>query len=721
MEEIVRAKDARDSSQSNVKKNNEYIPTSQEINEAISTAEKKILLNLQNNERASGVDPRVEVVWSTQRFTAQFFDNTQSILVLNSNTGEKVSVNLRSKFPDIYTVGASIETIMYIWGKKSLCSIRNEGGILHIKLDFVSTEISHRTTLGYIERVQNMGSIGLKIDWEPVTSYTKKVYWIPENPSFDKNIPSSREFSFEEDDGLFYLVGVDEGTAWLDKNLVMINPHDMKLNQWYPVKDLKYNLPLQIRLQLDNKWALALHVWPSDEMIQKYFPKSTEVNKPSSQKPWSTEKPGTNTTPTKTPPEKTQPEKPTNPIVPPVTPRTPEVPKDKNKTEENKTEENNAPLPWPELRTLMTEKLDIGNEARISFEGREWKLFYKRVRGIPDDRQDRVVVVYRNGAFSIRVEQKYLWWALPYKWNIWSFSTAQLSQWNQDVVYWWKVKIWWLVTAKREGDALRIHRWTVESNYIDSSVESFWNWILPFDINAPIRTISGHFHEQRETHLHEWVDISMPEWQSLYAAWSGTVVESYVSSSFGDVITIDHGNWLKTRYAHLQYRSVNEGQRVIWWQQIGISGNTGESTGAHLHLEVIKNWTPVNPARYFDFTKRDKNNELNGVRPERKNTWSTQTWAASFYNSIWAKTASGELYDSRELTAAHPTLPFGTKVKVSRIDDPNKSVVVRINDRGPYVPWRIIDLSVAAAEKIGIAKEGKATEWTAQVKIEVVQ
>jgi len=41
-------------------------------------------------------------------------------------------------------------------------------------------------------------------------AYTKKVYGIPENPSFDKNIPSNREFSFEEDDGLFYLVGVDE-------------------------------------------------------------------------------------------------------------------------------------------------------------------------------------------------------------------------------------------------------------------------------------------------------------------------------------------------------------------------------------------------------------------------------------------------------------------------------------------------------------------------------
>lgn len=69
-------------------------------------------------------------------------------------------------------------------------------------------------------------------------------------------------------------------------------------------------------------------------------------------------------------------------------------------------------------------------------------------------------------------------------------------------------------------------------------------------------------------------------------------------------------------------------------------------------------------------------------------------------------TASGEPYDMNKLTAAHNYLPLGVKVKVTNLSN-KKSVVVRINDRGPFVPERIIDLSRAAGEKIGILEHGK--------------
>ena len=78
------------------------------------------------------------------------------------------------------------------------------------------------------------------------------------------------------------------------------------------------------------------------------------------------------------------------------------------------------------------------------------------------------------------------------------------------------------------------------------------------------------------------------------------------------------------------------------------------------------------------------------------------------------KTASGQVFHQSELTAAHPSLPFGTKVKVTNTKN-NKSVEVRINDRGPTQAGRVIDLSSAAAAKIGIRKTG-----TAPVKLEVV-
>lgn len=80
------------------------------------------------------------------------------------------------------------------------------------------------------------------------------------------------------------------------------------------------------------------------------------------------------------------------------------------------------------------------------------------------------------------------------------------------------------------------------------------------------------------------------------------------------------------------------------------------------------------------------------------------TGLASFY---WQPqmTASGEVFDPRQMTAAHKTLPFGTRVRVTDVRS-GRSVVVRINDRGPYKPGRIIDLSQAAAQVIGMSNAG---------------
>lgn len=82
---------------------------------------------------------------------------------------------------------------------------------------------------------------------------------------------------------------------------------------------------------------------------------------------------------------------------------------------------------------------------------------------------------------------------------------------------------------------------------------------------------------------------------------------------------------------------------------------------------------------------------------------------ASWYGAPYhgQRSASGEIYDQEKLTAAHRTLPFGTRVRVRRLDG-DESVVVRINDRGPFVKSRIIDLSHAAAARLGITGGGLA-------------
>lgn len=78
-------------------------------------------------------------------------------------------------------------------------------------------------------------------------------------------------------------------------------------------------------------------------------------------------------------------------------------------------------------------------------------------------------------------------------------------------------------------------------------------------------------------------------------------------------------------------------------------------------------------------------------------------------------TASGETFNQNDYTCAHKTLPFGTVLQVTRADN-GESVVVRVNDRGPYVGDRILDLSVAAGKKIGLDKVGHA-----QVTAEVIE
>ncbi|MCD9526174.1 septal ring lytic transglycosylase RlpA family protein [Photobacterium carnosum] len=80
---------------------------------------------------------------------------------------------------------------------------------------------------------------------------------------------------------------------------------------------------------------------------------------------------------------------------------------------------------------------------------------------------------------------------------------------------------------------------------------------------------------------------------------------------------------------------------------------------------------------------------------------------ASYYANMFQgrKTANGQIFDQGKLTAAHRTLPFGTKVKVTNINN-HKSVIVTINDRGPFIRGRIIDLSSSAFKAIGNPRTG---------------
>lgn len=106
-----------------------------------------------------------------------------------------------------------------------------------------------------------------------------------------------------------------------------------------------------------------------------------------------------------------------------------------------------------------------------------------------------------------------------------------------------------------------------------------------------------------------------------------------------------------------------------------------------------------------------------GKGQAHEKTAETQQGVASYYSDRFQgrTTASGEPFDQQALTAAHPTLPFGTKVVVTR-EDNGREVEVLINDRGPYAKGRIIDLSKRAAKALGMLKRG-----TVPVEISYVQ
>lgn len=94
---------------------------------------------------------------------------------------------------------------------------------------------------------------------------------------------------------------------------------------------------------------------------------------------------------------------------------------------------------------------------------------------------------------------------------------------------------------------------------------------------------------------HRGTDIPAPEGTPILAAHSGTVLVSGWNDSYGNQVRLDNGAGLSTRYAHMTQTAVTAGEAVTAGQVIGYVGNIGDSTGNHLHFEVMQNGVRVNP------------------------------------------------------------------------------------------------------------------------------
>ena len=101
----------------------------------------------------------------------------------------------------------------------------------------------------------------------------------------------------------------------------------------------------------------------------------------------------------------------------------------------------------------------------------------------------------------------------------------------------------------------------------------------------------------RRGEFHPGLDIAVPMGTDVAATASGEVVFASRQSGYGNLVIINHGNGVTTRYGHLSAISVTAGQQMSRGKTLGLSGNTGRSTGPHVHYEIRENGYPVNPLK----------------------------------------------------------------------------------------------------------------------------
>lgn len=135
--------------------------------------------------------------------------------------------------------------------------------------------------------------------------------------------------------------------------------------------------------------------------------------------------------------------------------------------------------------------------------------------------------------------------------------------------------------------------------------DSFRIDLRHFHMPTPSRVITSNF-GYRWGRNHDGLDIKVYIGDTIRAAFSGKVrIVRYEGGGYGKYIVIRHNNGLETVYGHLSKQLVKENQIVRAGEPIGLGGNTGRSTGSHLHFETLLCGTPINPALMFDFRSQD--------------------------------------------------------------------------------------------------------------------
>jgi murein DD-endopeptidase MepM/ murein hydrolase activator NlpD len=151
------------------------------------------------------------------------------------------------------------------------------------------------------------------------------------------------------------------------------------------------------------------------------------------------------------------------------------------------------------------------------------------------------------------------------------------------------------VAARQEQSLSNLQGYFERQRSILASSPSTWparGWVTS-DFGARMDPITA------ERVMHQGLDIAAPHGHPVTSPSDGTVVFAGVEAGYGKVITVDHGYGVKTRYGHLSEITVKAGERVKRGARLGAVGNTGRSTGPHLHYEVRVNGIPENPRKFI--------------------------------------------------------------------------------------------------------------------------
>jgi murein DD-endopeptidase MepM/ murein hydrolase activator NlpD len=151
---------------------------------------------------------------------------------------------------------------------------------------------------------------------------------------------------------------------------------------------------------------------------------------------------------------------------------------------------------------------------------------------------------------------------------------------------------------RRGKEQISLMRWGPKGEFFRSNGESARKGLIRTPVEGA-RQSSGfgmRFHPVLGySRMHQGVDFAAPTGTPILASAAGTVVMAGWGGGYGNVVILDHGKGMRTRYAHMSKVGVRNGQRVAQGQLIGRVGSTGLSTGPHLHYEVWQNGRPVNP------------------------------------------------------------------------------------------------------------------------------